>query len=488
MSDKNKTLLIVREPKVDIPEAFLRKVIKEFPNGGGYAVQKDGELVTDHSDTGATLSDVQDLMKSAASYRILFAFNKLETMKEHMLQPFNVAIDGDDTVISFGIDGHFPSMVEAGHTEESLLAQRVMFPNIQKRVQYSGGDLDKFVAELRDPTFVDMVMSRIGDRGSFVFLPPVGEAIWLGKNKAGSTYPWGQVSNTLGYTETPATSEVTPKAEAKKGWWGKSKGPEVPVAQDQPTPKVEPAAPAAPSPGPLNIPAAEPDTKVKPPEVTPAALPKEAPAGHWETIPKGLSNDQRKKLIRRVTNCGSVLPENWRVDPFPYWVVDYPKDPKMVDLAHKASTMRAETAATPAPKSGKEIAVQKGMGDPLMLTKEEMTAIEEHILRVLGKISKTPPDLLEIQKSEEKYAKFSQQFGVKLDLLHNWTPADIRLLGPKGLFHYVLELRRNEINAAGSTSSSDVQHAATETLKAEAPAPASSAPNPKGFWGKTKAA
>src|SRR6185503_10452692 len=180
----NKTIIFVREPGVDVPEAYLRKVLAACPSGGGYSIQskdKDGnpELITDNMDVAVQLSDVQDLLKSAVSHRVLFAFNKLEKVDEKFLQPYHVALDGDDVLLSFAIDGHFPTMVEAGSTEESLLAQRVMFPNIQKIIKYSAGDLDKFLAELRDPTFVDMVMSRIGDRGAFCFLPPVGDAIWL---------------------------------------------------------------------------------------------------------------------------------------------------------------------------------------------------------------------------------------------------------------------------------------------------------------------
>lgn len=505
MSDKNKTIIIIREPNIDIPEAYLRKVLAACPSGGGYAVQsvaKEGhpELITDHMDTGIPLADVQDLLKSAASHRILFAFNKLEKMDEKFLQPFNVAIDGDDVLLSFGIDGHFPTMIEAGHTEESLLAQRVMFPNLQKLIKFSAGDLNKFIAELRDQTFIDLVMSRIGDRGAYCFLPPVGEAIWYGKNKAGSTFPWGQTSDTLGYTEEaakapPTTAEV--KAEAKKGWWGKSKGPEVPVAQDAPV--EQPVAPAAPPPpsGPVNIPAPAPDTTVKPPpaDKPPELPPGEVPTGHWEKVGPGLNRDQRKKLIRRVTNCGSVLPDNWAKDPFWYYVVDYVKDDRMVELAQKAKDMKAETTGPkdfrqPAPrmvvpKSGVEV-------DVLLMTKDERSGIETHILNVLGYNAKHIQTPMDIQKMEAGYAKFSDEFGVKLEILNGWSPKQLRLLGPKALTHYVLELRRKLIEQRAKDVDGDTSvntEAVNDKPAAPAPATESASPAPKkGYWGKQKAA
>ena len=362
----NKTIIILREPNVQPPEAYLRKVLAACPNGGGYSVQsKDDkgqpELITDNMDVAPSLDDVQELLKAYSSHRILLAFSKLDKVDEKFLQPFHVALDGDDVLLSFGIDGTFPTMIEAGSTEESLLAQRVMFPNIQKLIKYSAGDLDKFLAELRDPTFVDMVMSRIGDRGAFCFLPPIGEAIWLGKNTLGSTFPWGQTSDTLGYTETPVQAQAA-KADVKKGWWGKNKGPEVPVAQgDSPAP-AEPVAPP-PGPGPVNLPApAQPDTRI-------VAPPAEPPKGKWEAIPKGLSKDQRKKMIRRVTNCGSVLPDKWNEDPFYYFVPEYAQDEQLKRLAEGPKDMRA---AGPAPASGHEVRELREETAIFMMSKDEL--------------------------------------------------------------------------------------------------------------------
>lgn len=477
----NKTILLVREPNVDISEGYLRKVLAACPSGGGYSVQSkneagEPELITDNMDTGVALADVQELLKAYSSHRILLAFNKLDKVEDKFLQPYHVSIDGDDVLLSFGIDGHFPTMTEAGHTEESLLAQRVMFPNLQKFIKYSAGNLDKFVAELRDPTFIELVMSRIGDRGAFCFLPPVGKAIWLGKNKAGSTFPWGQTSDTLGYTETPAQAEA-PAKDVKKGWWGKSKGPELPVAQDPL--KVVPAAPAAPSPdpAPLEVPAASPGIPLIPPPLTP-------PAGKWEAIPKGLSKDQRKKLIRRVTNCGSVLPDNWNTDPFYYWVAEYPKDEQLLRLA---AAQQPKDMRAPAPKPVLTLPKSGGEVDVLMMSKEERDGIETHILNVLGYNAKHATTPIERQKLESNYPPFSSEFGIKIEDINTWTPKQVRLLGSKGLTHLLLEYRRLVIeHAAGSSPATSVTSDAAPAVAASSTAPAPSAK--KGYWGKSKAA
>jgi hypothetical protein len=475
MSKENKTIVLVREPNVNVPEAYLRKVLAACPSGGGYSVQSknargEPELITDNTDSGGDLEGVQELLKGYSSHRILLAFNKLEKVDEKFLQPFHVALDGDDVLLSFGIDGTFPTMVEAGTTEESLLAQRVMFPNIQKLIKYSAGDLDKFLAELRDPTFVDMVMSRIGDRGAFCFLPPTGEAIWLGKNTIGSTFPWGQTSDTLGYTETPASAQAT-KADVKKGWWGKSKGPEVPVAQADLSPAVEPAAPP-PVPDPVNNPApAQPDTRI-------VAPPAEPPKGKWVAIPKGLSKDQRKKMIRRVTNCGSVLPDKWNEDPFYYFEAEYARDEQLAALAAQNGPKDMRNNQ-PAPSSGHEVRELREETAIFMMSKDELSETEEAILKIMDRQGKEVPNPLEAQKREAKYPKFSDKFGLKIEQTHTWDARDLKLLSPKALFHYALELRRRDIERTATVA---------PPKSVETTAPASSTPAAqKGFWGKKTA-
>jgi hypothetical protein len=363
-------------------------------------------------------------------------------------------------------------MVEAGWTEEALLAQRVMFPNLQKLIKFSGGDLDKFVAELRDPAFVEMVMSRIGDRGEFCFLPPVGDPIWLGKNKAGSTFPWGRTSDTLGYTEAAASPEATAK-DVKKGWWGKSKGPEVPVAQADVKPAAEPAALSpTPGPGPVNIPEVPvPDTRIV------APLPTEPPKGKWETIPKGLSRDQRKKLIRRVTNCGQVLPDNWDKDPFHYFVAEYLQDEGLKRLAEPKDMK----STAPSPSSGSEVRELREETAMFVMSKEELSETEAAILKIMDRQGKEVPNPLEAQKRESKYPTFSSKFGIKLDDIHQWDARDLKLLSPKAMFHLTLELRRRDIERATSA-------VPLKSVETPAPAASSAAPTTKGFWGKQKTA
>ena len=147
---KNTTIIINRNPDSDIPEDYLRKVLGECNSCGGYAVQtKDGGLVSDTMDTGVQLDAVQELLKGYASDRVLLVFSKLEKVKDEFLQPFNLmSPDGETPLLSFALEGDFPSLAEAGITPEANFAKKVLLPNLNKFLKYSDGDFDKFMAEL----------------------------------------------------------------------------------------------------------------------------------------------------------------------------------------------------------------------------------------------------------------------------------------------------------------------------------------------------
>ncbi len=487
MSNPNKTVLIERFPDKEAPEAYLRKVLKEYPSCGGYAVQTIEQgapmLVSDRMDTGAQLEAVQALLKGYASSRVLLTFSKLEGVKEEFLQPFDFLMPGDVTpLMCFGVEGEFPSLQEGGITQEANFSKKVIIPNFNKFLKLSEGDLAKFIAEIKDPTFVDSLMARIGDRGVFCFLPPTGDAIWLGKNKLGSTYPWGQVSMFLDYVEQVSAAPV---AEKKGGWW--NVGPKVPVAQESPPPSPDKSPP-------LGLPDPKPDTKIDAPPATPSADPA-APPGHWEELPPGLSNKDKKSFVRRVTGCGNNLPEGYELKGWKYWVVDYPVRAKTLEAlkdkleAAGPKDMRSsEPPRIVAPTRGSEAITE---ANSLVLTADESTAAETTIVKIMDRQGKEIPNPLDIQKMEQKYPVFTKKFGVTSEQIDTWLPADIEAFAKahgKAFFHLFLETRREKIVNKATLSMMLSKHlSSTET---HALAQAELVPEPKvaaggwSNWGK----
>ena len=467
---KNTTIIINRNPDSDIPEEYLRKVLGECNSCGGYAVQtKDGGLVSDTMDTGVQLDAVQELLKGYASDRVLLVFSKLEKVKDEFLQPFNLmSPDGETPLLSFALEGDFPSLAEAGITPEANFAKKVLLPNLNKFLKYSDGDFDKFMAELKDDTFTDSIMARIGDRGQFAFLPPMGDAIWLGKNKLSSFFPWGAVSNTLGYKEEAPKKPEEVKTEKKTGWWGKgnSNKPKLTISD-------KPAAEPAPAPKPEGLPPEE-EHVIKDPgpgvvEPAPQDTTK-PPEGEWKEVPRGLSKKDRKAFIRRVTGCGNALPNGWEQPDFKYYSINYPSAAKDIQaLQQKYAKDEPKDMRQPAPKpvngngnkqptSGREVVTE---ANAMVLTADEKSAAETTLLKIMDRKGNEIPSPEAIQKQEEKYPVFTGQFGVTSDQVDSWSPRDIETFAkenPKAFFHMFLEVRRDRIEAR-------------KALKAATPAP-----------------
>lgn len=484
---KNFTTIIERYPNKAIPEAYLRAVLKARPSAGGYAIQaiENGVpiLVVDHMDVGVELEAVQELLSTPeymASHAIL-AFHQFEkTGQEDNFQPYPYVVDGDAVDLAFGIEGDFPTMLDGDTHPETKLSKTVIIPNLNKFRKFSAGDLKAFMAELNDPTFKDMIGARIANRGYLCFLPPIGESIWISKEKFGSSFPWGRVSNTHGYVETPATVVVS---EKRTGWFSKNKGPVLPVAQEGTSPPAE-------SRPPLGLPDKTGDTRIDntpPAAPTPAVPPQpegtvvDLPGGLtgiWKTIP-AMSKKDRKAAIRRVTNCGNNLPEGSEEVNWTYLEVQYPgRASSLPELKERLEQEKnkpvadAGTKLSGAPTRGSEIVHEANI---MILTVEEKSAAETTLLKMMDRQGKEIPSLLELQKMESKYPKFTGQFGTSITQIGNALPEDVATFfkeNGKASFHLYLETRSalREAEAklvAGTTKAIETHILAHDELKPE---------------------
>lgn len=477
MSKENHTTLVHRYPDKVIPEDYLRRLIKERPSAGGYAVQTmengNPSLVTDHNDVGADLEGLQLFLKGYDKSHILMAFHKFAKVLDADIQPYDYVVDGDIVDLAFGVEGSFPLSAESGITEETNLSKRVIIPNLNKFRKFAAGDLEAFMKELRDPTFIDMMMARIGDRGTFCFFPPIGDPVMFGKNKLGSSYPWGQVSNTHDYVEVPAT--VSESQVVKVGWFTKKKGPDLPVNTGEPV-KV----PAQPDP-PIE-PGKTPDTKIDAPPAPPGSTPQQPEGtvvdlgnglkGTWKTVPMNMSNNDRKHMVKRVTQCGNNMPPNWKDPGFTYLEIDYGSNPKTLEALRDKLVADAGTKLAPAPTRGSEVVHEANV---MILTAEEKSAAESGLLKMMDRQGKEIPTPLELQKMETKYPKFASQFGMEVSRINGALPEDIKVFAMengKAFFHLYLEtrglLREAEAKlAAGTTKAVETHALAKEELQPE---------------------
>jgi hypothetical protein len=165
-----------------------------------------------------------------------------------------------------------------------------------------------------------------------------------------------------------------------------------------------------------------------------------------KTVPPGMNTKDRKKFIRRVTNCGSQLPEGWDKPGFTYWEIDYPKTgPDLEQLQKKFNSgpkdMKAD-APRPAPAKGSE--TEASEAHLMVLSKEEASAAEGAILKIMDRQGKEIPSPLDIQKAVSKYPAFSKKFGVGYEQMLSWHPKDVAEFlksSPKAGFHWLLEVQ-----------------------------------------------
>lgn len=450
------SVIVVKKAGQLVPSDFIENILKSCQGASGYAVQAindDGEtpeLVTDVLDRSPTVEEVNDLQKAYQKYPIMFWFGQGEFSTES-LQPFALHMD-EHPFIAYCIEGDFPRYAKPGEpeTEEYYLHHDLITPSIMKAFKYSVNaegdpDLEKFDAELRDPTVTQNLLNTIAHRGAINFVPLTGEMISIGKNELGGEYEWGFTSNKFGYGDV-ASPVTKPEASKKTGWWGKkaaATAPEAPVENTEKPPII------------VNQPADTPpetETKVE---------------GYYETltIPTNLGAKDKKIWIRKVTGA-SDLPTGWRqmksiqvfrAGPKPADVktVLEKKQEPVKDLKDigKAREHTAETK-TPAeatkPKTGMDVASSSEVFRNT-LTKSEKEKLETDLIRFMDYKSDTIPNPQEIQRIEAKYGSFSKQTGVTVNDAAQWHPDKVFELVreyPKAAYLLLREaLRAAQVNS-----------------------------------------
>lgn len=452
------SVIVVKRAGQLIPTDFIEMVLKKNQGAGGYAVQaiseqdnETPELVVDTLDRSPTVEEVDELQRAYQKYPVMFWFGDGQFSTES-LQPFALHMD-DHPFIAYCIEGDFPRYAkpEQSETEEYHLHHDLITPSIMKAFKYSAGsdgepDLEKFDAELRDPTVSQNLMNTIAHRGVINFLPLTGEMVSIGKNELGGEFEWGFTSNKFDYA-LPAEASAPP---AKKGWWNKKQEPKGSM-------KVEEKVPEAPK-----------ETE-KPPVIV--NQPKEVPPetetkveGWYETvtIPTNLGAKDKKIWIRKVSGQ-SDLPAGWRQlksiqvfrpGPKP---AEQKQEPKVEekkepvkDLKDLGKAVEEKKAEAPPPKTGMDVAKNSEVFRNT-LTKSEKEKLETDLIRYMDYTSGAIPNPQEIQRIEAKYGSFSKQTGVNLNDVAQWHPDkifDLVTAYPKAAYLLIREaLRAAQINS-----------------------------------------
>lgn len=458
----NLSVIIEKKPGHTMPMALLEHVNKLRGTVSGFAVR--------HSDKGKPEIDFE----FAKTVQAAEAYNKIqEAAKDNTaffffsdkkgkfddandIQPF-VLTNGDDAMLAVFVEGDFSkySDPEGKRSDEGNLWASYLEPLLADMAGESK-DIEAFYAKLRKKTFHDTLINASNHRCSFAFLPLTGEPILFGNNQLGKEYEWGNISDNLDFGVEKEKHVAGKIADAVSGAVASTKRRFFSDASASPAPQAPPpAAPTAPDT--KHVAPAVPTPPVEPPKTDTAIE-----AGSvWLAPPEGCENSVRNLWYRTFNN--NELPKDHSKRPKvmvkPH-LVEFAKRPVKTsnDLKLLLKEMKDGTTVIASPKDMRTQEVAK-VGETTVkevVNNDKPQNVADYIPSMDGdtltetmglalKFNQSDilkrPTLLDLQKIEEGWAKFSVAVGIPLGDTMYWTPDQLMQLNKKALVQLLNEYK-----------------------------------------------
>lgn len=384
------SLVQVRTNEV-IPETLLQKLCSENPTALGYVVREPDKLVVDKFPKLETpdknYETLRKLLIGRKKFPAMFCFHDFPMeFDEDEIQPFVPLRDSKGSpLLAVGIEGDFPKYVDTsadGFSEAYMLMYEWLGPKIEAMYKTIGNSPQKLFEYLKSDQFRSDFAPIYGHRGVLTFMPSVGEAFVIAsKDEAlGVQGPWGEASNSYGYTEAVIAAATPAKVEPKavKTTLGASKyaveDPATPPVEQPVIPKVDPA-----------------------PVTDPVKKAVEGVAPEWKDVypPKDFHGKQLKGWYRSA-DPSAELPPNWREKP-----------PVKMRVTKHMQTPEADAPKDFVHTVGNTTIVTKGETLPIIGATMQKSA-SDFIKKHLGDGSAVITDPLKAQEEELKLATFTQ--------------------------------------------------------------------------------
>lgn len=470
MSNLRPATIVYKKAGKSIPKEALLEFLKDT-TCVGFAIQgktDDGTplLHSEHASSPASIDDLMDIQKDTENDVVIFWFGRGEVSNDD-IQPIVYKIDDEDVLACFWEGDFVP--------DAATMRNDHIVPQIGRNFKMSGGDPEKFFAELSDSLFQKTLMNTASHRGVFCFLPGEGDVVAFGENTLGKEFDWGSTSQ-VGDFGAPAKATVTQQVVAaatsvKKSFLGRNKPAEQAPAQETITTDAKTGVHTVKS-------VIENQPKEEPKDKTETSVTNQF---NWVTIPTTLNNRQKQEFIKKHRN--GELPGGWkkmrRVDS-----LLPPEQPKVETVVDN----KPKDVATPGTKDRKATDVAAHEANLMILGKEEKEKATDFLLLHLDFNSQAMPKPQDLQKMEAKYGSFSKQLGFDSKEMFKWPADRVNELFkrvPKAALLAFFEMRRMAIVNEALTAKDIVDTApkTEETVKQEAP----SAPAKKSFLGRKAA-
>lgn len=237
------------------PKQYLQMAYAKFPTYGSSVSLIEGENPELMIAGEASLPPLDKLMEDLETNKdvptlLYFAHSKTPLSAESE-QPFPIIRDDKKNPRMVGyMEGDYfdPENGDSPHSDEYHMFLDVLGPQLSKiYTKMCKGDLAQFEEELLDPDTVKLIDSLVkGNRGVVTLQSISGKLFKFekGNDEIGGEYPWGWVSQNLGFVEQSSkeyTAFKEPEAEPVKRTMGNRFGNKKPAVQ------VTSAVPAKPT-------------------------------------------------------------------------------------------------------------------------------------------------------------------------------------------------------------------------------------------------
>jgi hypothetical protein len=456
----NLSVILEKKPGHIVPSEMIEHLIKLRGSASGFAIRyKDDDtnknaLTYEFAKTSQPAAQYAKIVQAAKDNSLVMFFTnkagKFDDGKD--VQPFVLVNgEGDDAeaFLAVFIEGDFSKYSGGERSDEGNLYEQFVQPLLIEKASESKS-LDEFYDKLRSKTFQQSLINAANHRCVFCFVPLNGEIIAFGDNQLAGQYEWGNVSDNLDFgvpkeEKHPIKDAVVATGKAARRFFlndGDSPAPE-PV---QPDPAKH--APA-----------------VAPPPITDPKTDTAIPAGSvWVHPPKDCERSVMNAWYRAFNK--NQLPKNHEKRPpilIAAHLVELAQRPiktsgelkqLLKDLKDKGTIIKEpKDMRQPETKvvdqvggtTIKEVAnndTVTNVSDYIpSMNKDEVGKVSELALKFMSGDADKRPTLVDLQKREEAWPKFSAAVGVPLVDTMYWTPDQLMQLDKKALVQLLNEFK-----------------------------------------------
>lgn len=221
------SLIVVREPKQQMPEAFRKKVLETYSTAFGFASPQ----ANDHVDWRVFTNDEDDLTHNLAEIervykdeRVFYHFTQADEesgLTFESCQPFELLTnekEGDELKVLMVamLEGEFDikwqGLERDGFTAEFFLSNHFLSSKIAELYELSDKSLPRLNQLLEKQVTKDDIAKNLGPKASILLIPANGAATAYANNKDTGKWSWGFASNPLGFpSDAPAAEAPAPK-------------------------------------------------------------------------------------------------------------------------------------------------------------------------------------------------------------------------------------------------------------------------------------